>query len=189
MATARGVIITGPGFQDHDVVYSYYRLKEEGYIVDVATKGGLPVIGKYGVPLPMDKTANANIPFEELDVDLYDLVICTGGHEAPDRVRQEPLVLQFLRDMDNAGKTIGGLCHGPWIMISAKIMRGRKACAYVGMVDDMVNSGADVVEGKVIVDRNIVTCSYYGSVGSFMRTVFEVVEEERVGRTTSRDVA
>jgi putative intracellular protease/amidase len=49
----RGVIITGPGFQDHDVVYTYYRLKEEGYDVDIATKGGLPVKGKYGVPLPV----------------------------------------------------------------------------------------------------------------------------------------
>ena len=51
----KAVIITGPGFQDHDVVYCYYRLKEEGYDVDVATKNGAAVRGKYGVPLPMDR--------------------------------------------------------------------------------------------------------------------------------------
>jgi protease I len=173
----RAVILTGPGFQDHDVVYSYYRLKEEGYDVDVATKNGMGVAGKYGVPLPMDKTAKPNISFADLAVDRYDAVICTGGHEAPDRVRQDPDVLAFVHAMDAADKVVGGLCHGPWIMISAKVMAGRTACAYVGMVDDMVNSGANIVQGEVVVDRNMVTCSYYGSVGPFMRAVFDLVAD------------
>ncbi len=174
----RAVIITGPGFQDHDVVYSYYRLKEEGYAVDVATKGGAPVKGKYGVPLPMDRNAAPNISFDQLAVERYDAVILTGGHEAPDRVRQDKQVLAFVKAMDQAGKAVGGLCHGPWIMISAKIMKGRDACAYVGMVDDMVNSGANVIEGDVVTDKNMVTCSYYGEVGKFMRAVFAVVESQ-----------
>jgi protease I len=181
----RAVIITGPGFQDHDVVYSYYRLKEEGYDVDVATKNAMPVTGKYGVPLPMDKTAKPNIAFGDLSVDRYDAVILTGGHEAPDRVRQDQAVLQFVQAMDAAGKVVGGLCHGPWIMISAKIMAGRTACAYVGMVDDMVNSGANVIPGDVVVDDNMVTCSYYGSVGLFMRTVFDVVAQRAAHTTAS----
>ena len=170
------VIITGPGFQDHDVVYTYYRLKEEGYNVDIATKEGKPVIGKYNVPLPMDKTAKPNIPFSDLSVDKYDVVILTGGHEAPDRVRQDKTVLAFVKAMDDAGKIVAGLCHGPWIMISAKVLKGRAVCAYVGMVDDMVNSGANVVDAEVITDGNIITCSYYGYVGKFMQAVFSAVE-------------
>lgn len=171
------VIITGPGFQDHDVVYTYYRLKEEGYNVDVATKNGMPVIGKYNVPLPMDKTAKPNISFSDLAVEKYDVVILTGGHEAPDRVRQEKLVLDFVKGMDNAGKVVAGLCHGPWIMISAKVLKNRKVCAYVGMVDDMINSGANVVDAEVIVDDNIITCSYYGYVGKFMKALFNTVAQ------------
>jgi protease I len=176
----RAAIITGPGFQDHDVVYTYYRLKEEGWAVDVATKMGAPVKGKYGVPLPIDKTAAPNIPFDELSVDRYDAVILTGGHEAPDRVRQDRKVLKFVHDMDQAGKLVGGLCHGPWIMISAKIMAGRIACAYIGMVDDMVNSGATVIDADVVTDRNMVTCSYYGQVGKFMKAIFAAAEQARV---------
>src|SRR4030042_411341 len=126
----RAVIITGPGFQDHDVIYSYYRLREEGYQVD----------------------------------------------EAPDRVRQDMIVLAFVKEMDALGKVVGGLCHGPWIMISAQIMRGRNACAYIGMVDDMRNSGANIIDADVITDRNMVTCSYYGEVGKFMQAVFAAVE-------------
>ena len=83
----RVVIVTGPGFQDHDVVYTYYRAKEEGYDVDIATKDGAAVVGKYGIHVPMDKRARPNIPFDALDVAKYDAVILTGGHEAPDRVR------------------------------------------------------------------------------------------------------
>lgn len=178
------VIITGPGFQDHDVVYTYYRLKEEGYNVDIATKEGKPVIGKYNVPLPMDKTAKPNIPFTDLSVDKYDVVILTGGHEAPDRVRQDKTVLAFVKAMDDAGKIVAGLCHGPWIMISAKVLKGRTVCAYVGMVDDMVNSGANVVDAEVITDGNIITCSYYGYVGKFMKAVFSAVE----GRASQQPV-
>ena len=171
------VIITGPGFQDHDVVYTYYRLLEEGWHVDVATKNAEPVIGKYGVPLPMDKTAAPLIGFDDLDTAAYDAVILTGGHEAPDRVRQDKRVLDFLRDMDRNGKVVAGLCHGPWIMVSAGVLKGRKACAYIGLRDDVINAGAEVLDRDVVVDGNIITSSYYAYVGAFMRAVFETVEK------------
>lgn len=169
------VIITGPGFQDHDVVYTYYRLLEEGWNVDVATKDGADVTGKYGIPLPMDKTAKPLISFDQLDSAAYDAVILTGGHEAPDRVRQDARVLDFVRAMDAAGKVVAGLCHGPWIMVSAGVLKGRRACAYIGLRDDVINAGADVVDSDVIVDGHIITCSYYAYVGRFMRAVFDTV--------------
>ncbi len=178
------VIITGPGFQDHDVVYTYYRLLEEGWGVDVATKNGADVIGKYGVPLPMDKTAKPLISFEQLDVERYDAVILPGGHEAPDRVRQDANVLDFVRAMDAQGKVVAGLCHGPWIMVSAGVLRGRKACAYIGLRDDVINAGADVVDSDVIVDDHIITCSYYGYTGTFMRAEFETVEKLAANQPT-----
>lgn len=170
------VIITGQGFQDHDVVYTYYRLLEEGWHVDIATKGGNPTVGKYGIPLPMDKTARPLVGYGDLDPQDYDAVILTGGHEAPDRVRQDRDVLQFLQDMDAAGKVVAGLCHGPWIMVSAGVLKDRTACAYIGLKDDVANAGAHVIEGDVVVDRNIITSSYYAYSGKFMRAVFDTVE-------------
>jgi protease I len=180
------VIITGPGFQDHDVIYTYYRLKEARYDVDIATKQdpltghGIHVSGKYGVPVPLDKTAGEPIAFDALAtqdaVAKYDLVVLTGGHEAPDRVRQEHIVKDFVRAMDTAGKIVAGLCHGPWIMISAGIMRDRRACAYPGLRDDMINAGANVIDNSIVIDDNIVTCSYYGDVGAFMKTVIALTQ-------------
>jgi protease I len=175
----RAVILTGPGFQDHDVMYTYYRLLGTGYQVEVATQGGQPVKGKYGVPLPLDKTARPLIGFETLSVNDYDLVICTGGHEAPDRVRQDPAVLAFVRGMVEADRVVAGLCHGPWIMISAGVMTGRRACAYVGMKDDMRNAGAIVIEAPVMVDGPIITCSYYAYVEAFMLRVLSEVQRRQ----------
>lgn len=64
-------------------------------------------------------------------------------------------------------------------MISAKVLKGRTVCAYVGMVDDMANSGAHVIPADVVIDGNIITCSYYGQVGKFMKAVFASVEKAK----------
>jgi len=174
--TRSAAIITGQGFQDHDVIYTYYRLVEEGWDVAIATKGGQPTFGKYGVPLPMDKTAQPLVSYDDLDVEDFDAVILTGGHEAPDRVRQDKSVLDFVRGMADAGKVVAGLCHGPWIMVSAGVLKGKTACAYIGLRDDVINAGADVIDGDVVVDGNIITCSYYAYVGKFMKKTIETVD-------------
>lgn len=179
----RAVIITGPGFQDHDVVYSYYRSKEEGIDVSIATKSGEPVTGKYGITVPMDKRSKANISFDELRPEDFDLVILTGGHEAPDRVRQDQRVKDFVLRMAEQGRIVAGLCHGPWIMISAGVLKDKLACAYVGLKDDMVNCGAKVIDADVVVDGNIITCSYYAECGKFMREAFDAVARLRNGET------
>lgn len=179
----RVVIITGPGFQDHDVVYTYYRSKEEGYDISIATKDGDTVTGKYGITVPMDKRSKDNINFDQLNTTDFDAVILTGGHEAPDRVRQDQRVKDFLKQMATQGKVVAGLCHGPWIMISAGILRDKLVCAYVGLKDDMVNSGANVIEADVVVDGNIITCSYYAECGKFMRQTFDAIDRWKRGET------
>ena len=162
----RGVIITAPGFHDEEFVYSYYRLKEEGYEVEVATKDGQTVIGKSGVP------ARATMNTTDLDADRFDLVILPGGFEAPDRVRQLPEVLEFVRQMDTKKKLIAAICHGPWIMISAGVARGRKITAYWSIEADVRNSGADYQHKvPVVVDGNMITSPHYNNNGDFMKAV------------------
>ncbi|MBD2520661.1 DJ-1/PfpI family protein [Nostoc sp. FACHB-973] len=177
----RAVILTGPGFQDHDLIYCYYRFLEEGYAVDIATPSAGAVSGKYAVPLSgkMDKTGSPVLSFEDLTVDRYDVVVLTGGYEAPGRVRRDTKALAFVKGMADAGKIVAGLCHGPWIMISAKILGGKTVCAYIDMKDDMINSGANVINARVVRDGNIITASYYAYVGEFMRETFAAVAQLR----------
>ena len=178
----RAVILTAIGFQDHDVIYCYYRCLEAGYAIDIATPEGAPVTGKYAVPLhgKMDKTGTPLRTFQELKVEHYDAVILTGGYEAPGRVRRDPTALAFVKAMAEAGKIVAGLCHGPWIIISAGILQGKTVCAYIDMRDDMINAGPTVLNARVVRDGNIITASYYGYVGEFMQQVLAAVSERQV---------
>lgn len=168
------VIITGPGFQDEEFIYPYYRLKEAGYEVEVATKDGQTVYGKYGIP------ARATMSTTELDADKFDLVVLPGGFEAPDRVRLLPEVLGFIREMDNQKKLIAAICHGPWILISAGITKGRKITAYWSIEADVRNSGADYQHKvPVVIDGNIITSPHYNNNGDFMKVVIEYMESHK----------
>lgn len=169
----RTVIITDMGFQDEEVIYPYYRLLEMEYKVDIATKDGKTVLGKYGVP------ARANIVTTELVADNYDAVILPGGFEAPDRVRLLPEVLEFIRQMNAKGKLIAAICHGPWIMISAGITKGRKMTAYWSIEADIKNSGAEYYHKEpVVIDGNIITSPHYNNNGNFMKAVINYLEKE-----------
>jgi len=164
----RAVIITAPGFQDEEFVYPYYRLKEAGYEVEVATKDGQIVYGKYGVP------ARATMSTIDLHSDKFDLVVLPGGFEAPDRVRLLPEVLEFIRKMNANKKLIAAICHGPWVLISAGVTKGRKMTAYWSIEADLRNSGA-IYQHKVpvVIDGNIITAPHYDNNSDFMSAVIE----------------
>ncbi|NQZ22300.1 MAG: type 1 glutamine amidotransferase [Colwellia sp.] len=164
--TKRAVIITGPGFQDEEYIYPYYRLLEENWSVEVATKDGAICYGKFGNP------AKATMATTELNVDNFDMVILPGGFEAPDRVRLLPEVLDFIRKMDKEKKLIAAICHGPWILISAGVTKGRKMTAFWSIEADMVNSGADYQhKAPVVIDGNMITSPHYDNNGDFMKAV------------------
>ncbi len=177
----RVVIITGPGYQDHDCVVCGYGFRQAYFQVTFATADGGRVTGKYGTTVPLDKRSPENISFDDLRVEDFELVVLTGGHEAPDRVRQDRRATGFVAAMAAAGKIVAGLCHGPWVMSSARILSGRSVAAYPGLRDDLEFAGATIVDADVVVDDNIVTCSYYGEAGLFMQTVIALAEE-RFGR-------
>jgi protease I len=168
----KAAIITASGFQDEELVYPYYRLLEAGLEVDIATKDGATVYGKYGVP------ARATISTTALVSKDYDAVLIPGGFEAPDRVRLLPEVLQFIREMNEQGKLVAAICHGPWVLISAGITKGRKMTAYWSIEADVRNSGADYQHKvEVVIDRNLITSPHYNDNPAFMKAVCEYIAE------------
>lgn len=168
----RTVIITAQNFQDEEFTYPYYRLLEEGYKVDVATPDEAAVYGKYGVP------ARPTMDTKDLKESDYDLVILPGGFEAPDRLRIRQEVLKFVKEMFENNKVVAAICHGPWICISAGIMKGRKATGFIAIADDIKNAGATYLEEDVVVDGNLITAPHYRNNGDFMKAVFKVINEK-----------
>ena len=168
----RVVIIVAQNFQDEEYVYPYYRVMEEGYHVDVATPGGQNMPGKYGIP------ARATKSTDDLKASDYDCVILPGGFESPDRLRIRQEVLRFVREMFEAGKLVAAICHGPWICISAGIIKGKRATAYMSIADDMRNAGAIYLEEDVVVDGNLITAPHYKNNGDFMKAVINYLNRK-----------
>lgn len=168
------VIITAQNFQDEEVIYPYYRLHEiEDCQVDLATPTGEIMYGKYGVP------ARANKSTSELNANDYDLVVIPGGFEAPDRLRIRKEVTNFVYEMNEQGKLIAAICHGPWVCISAKIMKDRIATGYIALKDDIENAGATYLEEPLVIDNNLITSPHYNDNPIWMKTVVKALENLR----------
>jgi deglycase len=166
----RVAIIVAQNFQDEEFVYPYYRIMEEGWRVDVATPTGQDMMGKYGVP------ARATMSTNDLKASDFDCVLLPGGFESPDRLRIRPEVLQFVREMDEAGKLVAAICHGPWILISAGVVKGRKVTGYMSVADDLKNAGAVYVEKDLVIDGNLISAPHYRDNGPFMKAVIEALK-------------
>jgi protease I len=166
----RIVIIVAQNFQDEEFVYPYYRVLEEGFHLDVATPGGQNMVGKYGVP------ARATMATDNLKASDFDCVILPGGFESPDRLRIRPEVLRFVREMTEAGKLVAAICHGPWILISAGVVKGRKITGYMSIADDLKNAGAQYLEQDLVIDGNLISAPHYKNNGEFMKAVIGALQ-------------
>ncbi|HNY65552.1 MAG TPA: type 1 glutamine amidotransferase domain-containing protein [Deltaproteobacteria bacterium] len=160
------VIITAPRFQDEEFIYPYYRLQEADCHVDVATPGGDTVHGEYGTP------ARATMRVADLDAESFDLVVIPGGVAAPDKLRAIPEVVRFVADMFKGGKLLAAMCHGPWVLINAGVVKGKRVTAYPSLEEDLRNAGAHY-EHKVPVvrDGNIITSPIYTNNPEFLREI------------------
>lgn len=168
----RALIITAEGFEDEEVIYPVIRLKEAGFGVHIATKGKKLVSGRLNFPLELIvRYYGTLVDALSLDPKDYDLVLIPGGFEAPDRVRQIPEVLEFVRKMNKQNKIVSAFCHGPWVLISAGILKGKKATCYPGIIDDLKNAGAVYVDKPAVVDGNIITARHPRDVCDLMRAI------------------
>lgn len=165
----KAVIIIGKGFEDSEFFYPYYRLQEAGFQVDVAIAGDKLVNGKYGMP------AEPTVTCDALQEEDYDVLVIPGGHEGPDRARQVPAILEFVKAMNDVNKLIATICHGSWVMISAKVVKDRAMTCYVGMKDDLINAGANYLEQDVVVDGNFVSSPHFRNNHQWMAALLEIV--------------
>ena len=150
MSRGKFLILMGPEYEDLEVWYPKLRLEEAGYDVVLAGIGDASYRGKHGYPGPIDAHVR--------DVKARDLVgLLAPGGWAPDKIRRDPDALQRVREVHEAGKVVATICHGPWILISAGIVRGRRLTSTVGIRDDLVNAGAVWVDEPVVVDGNIIS--------------------------------
>jgi protease I len=165
------LILVGPEYEDLEVWYPKLRLEEAGFDVKLAGIGEASYRGKHGYPCPVDGHV------KEFPASSLTGIIAPGGW-APDKLRRDPHVLARVREVHEAKKMVATICHGPWILISAGIVRGRRLTSTVGIRDDVINAGAEWVDQPAVIDRNIVSARVPKDLPQFAKAMLEVLRPE-----------
>ena len=171
MQGKRVAILVEDLYQDQEVWYPYYRLKEAGAEVLVVGTGKPEYKSKHGYPITPTTSAE-----EVLAADL-DGVIVPGGY-APDILRRFPSVIRLLREANRQGKLIGAICHAGWVLCSADVLKGRTVTCFSAIRDDVVNAGATYVDREVVRDGNLITSRKPDDLPAFMRTFLGALLEQ-----------
>ena len=168
----KAIIISGNLAQDHEFIYPYYRLLEEQILVDVCMLEGKSVVGILGTALPPNKEQVVK-KIEDIKVADYDVLVIPGGVKAMEKVRQNEDIIKFISDFDKAKKIIACICSGAQLLISARVVKGRKIAGYYSMKDDLINAGATYTDLPAVIDDNIITTAHYKDMGPWMREVIK----------------
>ena len=165
LAGRKVLLLAADLFEDMELLYPLYRLREEDVVVTVAGLDDHPVMGKKGHgPVSVDTAVDG------LAAEDFDGLVIPGGY-APDKLRRSPAVLGLVRDFDEAGKPIAFICHAGWVPISAKILKGRRATSVAAIRDDMVNAGTDWVDDATVVDGNLISARTPDDLGPWMKAL------------------
>jgi protease I len=149
--TPNVLLLAGPQFEDRELFYPLLRFKEAGAFVTIAGLGEPSYTGKAGLTLPVD-----GIIDDLADAKAWDAVIIPGGW-APDKIRMNPYALKVVKDTLSRGAVVGAICHGGWVLASAKVLTGRTVTSYIAIKDDMEHAGAIWVDKAVVRDGGLVT--------------------------------
>lgn len=186
--TRRAIILVESGFQDEEFIYPYYRLQEAGFSLSVAGSTVCPVAGKHGIVARPDMVFNGLLSWLSASKNqLRDVIVIPGGWECPERLRQNSLVIDFLRAAcGGCFMPVGAICHGPWVLASAGLCRRldgtpRVMTCYKGMRDDLVNAGAMYTDLAVAVDGHFVTAQHYRDNPAFVSALINVSNAQYVG--------
>lgn len=171
----RIAILIATGYHEHEFLFPYYRFKEAGVEVIVAgPEAGSTIYGegRHGTDgLPFDTTA----ALSDLRADDLDAVHIPGGIYGPLALRSRDDVCQLVRDMVAQEKTVGAICHSPWVLVSAGVVAGRKIACPGDMADDVTNAGGTYVRDAAVTDGPLVTSVYYGYLPEYMRAFIAAV--------------
>ncbi len=170
----KAIIISGNLAQDHEFIYPYYRLLEEGFEVDVCLLEGKPVKGILGTTLPPNKNQKVK-NIDEIKVGDYQVLVLPGGVKAMEKVRQEKKIINFISKFNDQKKIIACICSGAQLLISAKVVKNRKIAGYYSMEDDLINAGAIYTDKPAVVDDNIITTAHYKDMGPWMKEVIKKI--------------
>ncbi|MFN3740521.1 MAG: DJ-1/PfpI/YhbO family deglycase/protease [Thermodesulfovibrionales bacterium] len=162
----KALIISADNFEDTELLVPYYRLKEEGIEVDIASIKKGKIKGKHGYEI------EANKSLSEINPSDYDMLILPGG-KAPETIRKEKTAQEIARNFFKTNKPVAAICHGPQTLISAGLLKDRHATCYRTVAEELKASGAIYEDREVVVDGNLITSRQPSDLPAFLREVMK----------------
>jgi len=171
------IVLIEEEYEDLELWVPYYRLKEEGALaITVGNAKGAQHKGRKGYP----GTAEAAI--SDIKSEDFDGVVVPGGY-APDKWRRNPLFAKLVKDVHDQGKLVASICHGPWLLVSAKVLKGRKATSFHSIRDDLENAGAIYQDSEVVVDGSLITSRTPSDLPAFMREIVRFARDYKAKKS------
>ncbi len=165
----KALIISADNFEDTELLVPYYRLIEEEIKVDVASIKKGNIKGKHGYVVEVTRIV------DDLEPDDYEMLILPGG-KAPSVLRENKKVLDVVKYFMNNSKLVAAICHGPQILISAGLIKGKHATCYKSVKQELVEAGAIYEDKEVVVDGNLITSRQPSDLPYFMREIIKKVK-------------
>jgi protease I len=160
----KALIVSADHFEDSELLFPLYRLKEEGMEVDIASTAKRTISGKHGYEVQVDRE------LADIDPADYDILVLPGG-KAPTALRSDKAAVMIAQDFMHRNKPVAAICHGPQILITAGVLQGRHATCYHSVAEELKQSGALYEDREVVVDGNLVTSRQPSDLPAFMREI------------------
>ena len=159
-------------YEDLELWYPVLRLREAGCDVKiVGPKAGETYLSKHGYP------AKAEVAASEVKASDFDAIVIPGGY-SPDHMRRHPPMVDLVTHAGKLGKILASICHGPWMLCSAKCLKGRKVTGFFAIRDDVENAGGIWQDAACVRDGNIVTSRTPDDLPAFMQGILTALEEQ-----------
>ncbi|HEV2695176.1 MAG TPA: type 1 glutamine amidotransferase domain-containing protein [Verrucomicrobiae bacterium] len=168
-------ILATDGFEQDELLSPLEALKAAGAEVHVIS----PNEGKIKGWKDADwgKKVKVDVVLSDANPEDYDALVLPGGVMNPDHLRRDMLALEFVKAFFREGKPVGAICHGPWTLIDAGVVRGRKVTSYDSIQTDLKNAGAEWVDEMVVVDNGLVTSRKPDDLPAFNAKLIEEIAE------------
>lgn len=169
-------MIADDGFEDTELMYPLYRLKYEAgaNVVLAGVKKGASLTGKNGLPVTTDAA------IKDMNADDFDMLVIPGG-QSPDHLRIHPEAIKIVQDFDKRGKPIASVCHGVQLLITARVLNGKKATGWKSLVVDIEDAGATYLDKPLVVDGNYIFSRQPSDLGYFCDAIIGMLTAKGAG--------
>jgi protease I len=175
----RVAVLATDGVEEAELTKPKQALEEAGAQVTVFSPKGADI--QAFQHHDKSKKIKADSSLESARPDDFDALLLPGGALNADALRAEKKAQEFARAIDQAGKPIAVICHGPWLLASAGLTRGRKMTSYHTIQDDLKNAGAEWQDSEVVVDRNWVSSRKPDDIPAFNREMTKLIAQSKQG--------